>query len=442
MSRKLLADLYAQAIHAVDPRRVMPQCTQAAAGEWRFERAGRRVVIAKAAAAGARLRVIGLGKAADTFAEGLLASLPPGFVIDEALVVCRQAPQAGALPDDWQVCLGDHPLPGARSLAAGHAVLDFADAARAGDHHIVLLTGGASALCAAPASGVGLDDKIKATQLLMHAGAPIAEINALRKRLSAVKGGRLGARLASRGASVVTLAVSDVEGDDPAVIGSGPTIADASAVGDLQETLHRRGLWALMPPAVRARIEADLAAEAPTTGAAAASSSVFATVATLDDALAALVAAGERAGLRVVSLGRSLYGEVAAHAEQIASCLRGMRGAGPALLVAGGEPVLRVAGDGLGGRAQELALRVALGIAEAEGVTLLAAGTDGIDGPTCAAGGFADGGTVARIAAAGLDVRQVLARNDSHAALSSAGDLFVTGPTGTNVADVVVAWVA
>ncbi|NBU24050.1 MAG: DUF4147 domain-containing protein [Gammaproteobacteria bacterium] len=321
VSRQLLADLYGEAIRTVDPRRVMPQHTRAAGGEWRFERAGRRVTIAKPAAApGARLRVI-------------------------------------------------------------------------------------------------------------------AEINALRKRLSALKGGRLGARLAARGASVVTLAVSDVEGDDPAVIGSGPTVPDASGAVDLREMLDRRGLWSTMPPSVRARLEADLAAEF------AAAATPFVTVATLDDALAALVAAGERAGLRVVSLGRSLYGEVAMHASQLAAQLRGLRGGGPALLVAGGEPVLRVTGDGLGGRAQELALRVALEIAGVAGITLLAAGTDGIDGPTTAAGGFADGGTVARAMAAGTDPRKALTRNDSHPALSSAGDLFVTGPTGTNVADVVVAWV-
>jgi hydroxypyruvate reductase len=166
-----------------------------------------------------------------------------------------------------------------------------------------------------------------------------------------------------------------------------------------------------------------------------------AVVATLDDALAAVVAAGERRGLRVVSLGRSLYGEVAVHAAELAAQLRAVPRGAPTLVVAGGEPVLRVTGDGRGGRAQELALRVAQRIVGVEGVTLLAAGTDGIDGPTTAAGGFADGGTLARIAAAGLDVDRALERNDSHTALAAAGDLFVPGPTGTNVADVVVALV-
>lgn len=403
-ARALLAELYAEAVAAVDPRRVLTRHSRIEGVSWVFERAARRVALTPPdRGAGARLRVIGIGKAADTMAQGLLAALPAGFEVDDALIVCASSPAPGVLPTHWQVLVGDHPLPGVRSLAAGRAVSAFADAARAGDRHLVLLTGGASALCVSPAPGVTLEQKTAATRELMRSGAPIAALNALRKRLSTLKGGRLSALIEARGATVTTLAVSDVQGDDLSVIGSGPTVADAASV----------------PGAV---IDAVV-------------------VATLDDALAALIAAGERRGLRVVSLGRSLYGEVAVHAEQLAAQLGELARGTPTLLVAGGEPVLRVEGDGLGGRAQELALRVARGIAGLEGVTLLAAGTDGIDGPTIAAGGFADGGTLARIAATGLDVDRALERNDSYAVLAAAGDLFVPGPTGTNVADVVVALV-
>jgi hydroxypyruvate reductase len=416
-ARAPLADLYAEAVAAVDPRRVLPRHSHIEGVSWVFERGGRRVVLTPPArGTGARLRVIGIGKAADTMAMGLLAALPAGFEIDDALVICSAPPAPGVLPAHWQVLAGDHPLPGGRSLAAGHAVSAFADAARPGDRHLVLLTGGASALCVSPAPGVTLEQKMAATRALMHAGAPIAELNALRKRLSTLKGGRLATRIEARGATVATLAVSDVQGDDLSVIGSGPTVRGpvaASAAGVAAETVDA------------------------------------AVVATLDDALAAVVASGERRGLRVVFLGRTLYGEVAVHAAQLAERLLGIRrlaaaksgAVAPTLVVAGGEPVLRVTGDGRGGRAQELALRVAQRIMGVEGVTLLAAGTDGIDGPTTAAGGFADGGTLARIAAAGLDVDRALERNDSYAALAAAGDLFVPGPTGTNVADVVVALV-
>lgn len=407
-ARTLLAELFGEAVAAVDPRRVLPRHSRLEGASWVFERAARRVVLTPPVRGrGERLRVLGIGKAADAMAAGLCAALPRGFEVDEALIVCPTLPSPGVLPPHWEVMEGDHPLPGERSLAAGRAVSAFADAARAGDRHLVLLTGGASALCVAPAPGITLADKVAATRALMHAGAPIAELNALRKRLSTLKGGQLAARIEARGATLATLAVSDVQGDDLTVIGSGPTVPDAAA-GASQ------------------RVEA-------------------AVVATLDDALAAVVAAGERRGLRVISLGRTLYGDVATHGERLAARLRGISamdaGVAPTLVVAGGEPVLRVVGDGLGGRAQELALRVALGIAGLEGVTLLAAGTDGIDGPTAAAGAFADGGTQARIAAAGLDAERALARNDSNRALAAAGDLFVTGPTGTNVADVVVALV-
>ena len=143
----------------------------------------------------------------------------------------------------------------------------------------------------------------------------------------------------------------------------------------------------------------------------------------------------------MLRLGRSLYGEVTAHATEIASVLRRHRGEGPLWVVAGGEPVLRVQGGGRGGRAQELALRLAVALEGVPGITVLVAGTDGRDGPTEAAGGFGDGGTLARARATGCDPLAALADNDSNRALAAADDLFITGPTGTNVADLVVAWV-
>lgn len=442
LARGILIDLYREAVAAVDPGLVLPRHARIEQGAWVFERAGRRLALPLPdRASGARLRVIGIGKAAGVMAEGLLSSLSPQQCIDEALIVGLDAPPRGSLPDHWRVLDGDHPLPGERSLAAGRAVARFADEARPGDRHLVLLTGGASALCAAPPPGVTLADKVAATRLLMHAGAPIAELNALRKHLSMLKGGQLAACLEARGASVATLALSDVEGDDGAVIGSGPTVPDRSTYAEARAALERHGVWDRTPAAVRAHLEAGIAGARPETPKPGRGEAAFATVATLDDALAASAAAGGRRGLNTLSLGRTLHGDVAEHARQLAAALRGLRGTAPALLVAGGEPVLRVQGDGLGGRMQELALRVALEIAGETDITLLAAGTDGIDGPTVAAGAFADGGTLARMAAAGIDARAALSRSDSHRAMAAAGDLFVPGATRTNVADVVVALV-
>jgi hydroxypyruvate reductase len=340
-------------------------------------------------------------------------------------------------------------------VAAGQAVLAFASAARPADRHLLLLSGGASALCAAPAPGLTLADKDSALRALMRAGATIAELNTVRKHLSALKGGRLAAALmAAPGATrdaktalptLLTLAVSDVQGDDPAIIGSGPTVPDPTTYVDALEVLRRHALIERLPPAVRQHLEAGVAgyiSETPKPGRQGDSTGAYAVIATLDDALEAIAQAAASVGApRVLSLGRVLYGAVDAHAAQLAALLRQHRGEAPLLLVAGGEPVVRVSGEGRGGRAQELALRLAVELEGESGITVLVAGTDGRDGPTEAAGAFADGGTLARARKAGCDPRAALERNDSNRALGAAGDLFATGPTGTNVADLVVAWV-
>jgi glycerate-2-kinase len=327
----------------------------------------------------------------------------------------------------------------------------------------VLLSGGASALCAAPAGDLTLADKDFALRRLMRSGASIAELNVVRKHLSALKGGRLAVALARAAEppmtqslgwpALLTLALSDVAGDDPSVIGSGPTVADPSTYRQACDVLQRYDLYDGMSSALRRHLEAGLAgrlAETPKSAQDLGQDTAFATLATLDDALEAVAVAaaaaattvtGSAGAPQVLRLGRSLYGEVSAHATQIASVLRRHRSEGPLLLVAGGEPVLRVQGDGRGGRAQELALRLAVALEGVPGITALVAGTDGRDGPTEAAGGFADGGTLARARAAGCDPLAALADNDSNRVLAAADDLFITGPTGTNVADLVVAWV-
>jgi glycerate-2-kinase len=247
--------------------------------------------------------------------------------------------------------------------------------------------------------------------------------------------------------TLLTLALSDVAGDDPSVIGSGPTVADPSTYRQACDILQRYDLYDSVSRALRGHLEEGVAgrlAETPKSAQDLGQDTAFATLATLDDALeAAAVAAtaGSAGAPRVLRLGRSLYGEVTAHATEIASVLRRHRSEGPLWVVAGGEPVLRVQGDGRGGRAQELALRLAVALEGVPGITVLVAGTDGRDGPTEAAGGFADGGTLARARAAGCDPLAALADNDSNRALAAADDLFITGPTGTNVADLVVAWV-
>jgi glycerate-2-kinase len=470
--RQRLAALYDIAVAAVDPRRILLACSRLEQDRFVFERKGRAVALDRPdREAGGRWRILAIGKAAGSLAEGLMAvpgmdvgkgagvGAGVGTEMDEGLLVAQELPPPGALSAVWRQLPGDHPWPGERSVAAGQAVLAFASAARPADRHLVLLSGGASALCAAPAPGLTLADKDAVLRALMRAGATIAELNTVRKHLSALKGGRLAAALmAAPGVTrdtstalpkalptLLTLAVSDVQGDDPAIIGSGPTVPDPTTFGDALEVLRRHALIERLPPAVRQHLEAGVAgyiSETPKPGRQGDSTGAYAVIATLDEALEAIAQAAASVGApRVLSLGRVLYGAVGAHAAQLAALLRQHRGEAPLLLVAGGEPVVRVSGEGRGGRAQELALRLAVELEGESGITVMVAGTDGRDGPTEAAGAFADGGTLARARKAGCDPRAALARNDSNRALGAAGDLFTTGLTGTNVADLVVAWV-
>ncbi len=469
--RARLASFFFAAIAAVDPRQVLPRYARLEPDRFVFERPrfpgeGSASLSMPDRRAGGRLRVLAIGKAAISSAAGLRAVPGMDAALDEGLIVTPDLPQSEAWPAAWRCLAGDHPWPGERSLSVGRAVMKLAAAARPADRHLVLLSGGASALCSAPAGDLSLADKDFALRRLMRSGASIAELNVVRKHLSALKGGRLAVALARAAEppmtngpgwpTLLTLALSDVAGDDPSVIGSGPTVADPSTYRQACDILQRYGLYDSVSSALRGHLEEGVAgrlAETPKSAQDLGQDTAFATLATLDDALEAVAVAataanagaptvtGSAGAPRVLRLGRSLYGEVTAHATEIASVLRRHRGEGPLWVVAGGEPVLRVQGGGRGGRAQELALRLAVALEGVPGITVLVAGTDGRDGPTEAAGGFADGGTLARARATGCDPLAALADNDSNRALAAADDLFITGPTGTNVADLVVAWV-
>jgi hydroxypyruvate reductase len=418
--RAQLADFHAVGVRAVQGERVLAGHGAVVDGHWMFRRGGRALHLPLPdRARGGRLRVIGLGKAAFGMARGFRRSLQAARLdVDDGLLIVRDLPcdpgSTGPEGEPWRVLAGDHPLPGPRSEQAARALLEFIGQPSAADRFVVLLSGGASALCALPAPGVTLEEKRRITSELMHSGAPIAAINRVRRQLSALKGGKLAARLAP--AQFVTLAISDVPDDEPAVIGSAPTWRD-----DLPATSQ--------PP--------------------------YVVIAGLDDALEAMAQAAAAAGFVVTRFGRCLYGSVTTEVPRILAAIESLSAQGdrPQLLLAGGEPLVEVRGGGRGGRAQELALRLGVALSPGTGgawavhdvsarrqvgIVGLVAGTDGSDGPTAAAGGFFDAATPLRVAAAGLDLARVLADNDSHTALEAIGDLFVTGPTGTNVADVLM----
>ena len=389
--------------------------------------------------AAGRVWIVGAGKAAAGMAAGALEVLG-----DRVAGGTVTVPAGGPVPrlPGLEVWMASHPVPDTHGLAGATAALETARAAGEDDLVLCLLSGGASALWPAPPAGVSLSELRAATERLLRAGAPIAEVNAVRRHLSRIAGGWL-ARAAAP-ARVVTLAVSDVVGSAPDAIGSGPTVPDPTTFGDALEVLRRREVD--VPPAVRAHLQRGHLGEAPETPKPrdpAFARASYRVVASNRDALAAAAEEAERLGYRTVVVRDDMEGEAREVAAEVAALAWGAHAEGgparaPAALLLGGETTVTVRGPGRGGRSQELALAAALAIEGEPGVLVAAAGTDGRDGPTDAAGAMVDGGTVARGRAAGLEARDALERNDAHTFLRASGDLVVTGLTGTNVNDLVL----
>src|SRR6266571_6158954 len=328
-----------------------------------------------------------------------------------------------------------HPVPDAAGLAAAERTLALADGAQSSDLVLVLISGGASANWIAPAHGLALAEKQAVTRALLKSGASIGEINTVRKHLSRIKGGRLAAR--AYPARVVTLAVSDVPGDDPAVIGSGPTVPDPSTLADARDIVARHGLE--LPASVE-RALADRANETPKPGDPVFAGTEFRLIARPADAFRAAAAAVRAAGYECVFLGDRLEGEARKIAADHGRLARSIAAASRrAVILSGGELTVTIRGTGRGGPNQEYALALALEIAGANGIAALAGDTDGTDGGSGRAddpaGAYVDGTTLARARALGLDPAAFLANNDSTAFFARLGDLVVPGPTWTNVND-------
>jgi glycerate-2-kinase len=345
---------------------------------------------------------------------------------------------------DRFVADGAHPLPDARSAASGARALAMArEAAARGDALVVLLSGGASAMLCAPADPLSLDDKIEATRVLLRSGLAIAEINAVRKHLSAIKGGRLAA-CAGR---CVTYAISDVHApipDDPAVIGSGPAVADASTYGDGVAALRGAGAWEAFPAAAREHLSRGARGELPETpkpGDARLARAEFVLAGSRRDAMEGARAAALALGYDVETIDAPVLGEASAAAASFIDRVRATpraRARRPLCVVASGETTVTLpaaGGTAIGGRNQEFALAVLPTLADLGVCALASAGTDGVDGPTDAAGAIADSTSLSRAVALGLDPGAALRAHDSHPFFRALGDLVVTGPTGTNVGD-------
>lgn len=332
---------------------------------------------------------------------------------------------------------GGHPIPNEESERAGRRALQIAEALAPDETLLVLLSGGASALMAVPADGISLDDKRRTTERLLRASADIHALNTVRKHLSAIKGGWLAKRAAGQ---VRTFVLSDVVGDDVSVIASGPTVPDVSTFADARRLLERHGGPAAYPPAVVARIDRGVRGEiqeTPKRDDPRLAHPDIQVIAGRDAAMVGAVAKATDLGYHVVRVDEAVVGEARdaarTHMAAVAATAAGDRR--PLCIVSSGETTVHVTGHGKGGRNQEFALAAATVLADAPPTVVASVGTDGIDGPTDAAGAVADSTTIARAGARGLRPQPFLADNNAYAFFDALGDLIHTGPTGTNVGD-------
>jgi len=413
-ARAALRAIFDRAVASADPRRVLAAHLPAKPP------------------GGARTVVVGAGKSAALMALALEEAWPD--VEMSGLVVTRYG---HAVPTRRiEVMESSHPVPDANSELAARRILERVRGLGRGDLVIALISGGGSALLALPAPGLTLADKQAVNRALLASGATIHEMNCLRKHLSGIKGGRLAAAAAP--ARVVTLAISDVPGDDPAVIGSGPTVPDPTTFADARALVARYGL--ALSPEVAARLAQD-EDETPKPGEL--PQAEFRLIATPAMALRAAAEAVREAGLAPLILGDALEGESREMGTVLAGIARSVRAHGeplapPAVLLSGGESTVTIGRGpaGRGGRNTEFLLALAVALAGAPGIWAVAGDTDGIDGTEDAAGAIVAPDTLARARERGLDPRAMLDGHDSYGLFAATGDLLRSGPTLTNVNDI------
>lgn len=383
-----------------------------------------------------RLILLAAGKAAGSMTalaewHYLGSGLPPDQLIGHAVARHGYETTTRHIP----MVTAGHPVPDEGSIRSAERALDLARSATGDDLVLVLLSGGGSANWVAPAGDLTLSEKQAVNNVLLRSGAPIGEMNVVRKRLSRIKGGRLA--LAAAPARLVTLAISDVPGDEPTVIASGPTVPDPSSMADARAIVARYGLD--LPPAARVLLAED-ASETPKPGDPAFADSIFQIIARPQDAIAAAVTSARNAGYEPIDLGADLEGEARdVAADHAALALRLKSQGRRAAIISGGELTVTLRGTGRGGPNQEYALALAIALDAEPGIFALSGDTDGTDGgggeATDPAGAVIDPTTLVRAAKRGLVPAQSLADNDSTGFFEAIGDLLRTGPTLTNVND-------
>ena len=377
-----------------------------------------------------RTIVIGAGKASAEMARAVEAAWDgplEGIVLtrDGHAAPCRQI----------EIVEASHPVPDARGAAAAQRILHLVEHLSEDDLVIALISGGGSALLSVPAPGLTLDDKRALNTALLRSGAPIGEMNIVRKHVSAVKGGRLAAAI--HPATVVTLVISDVPGDDVAVIASGPTVPDASTFAEALEILARYSITEPMSAIAHLERAAD---ETPKPGDPRLAGAITHLIATPQMSLAAAAAVAQAAGVTPLILGDAIEGEAREVGRVMAgiarhAAMQGQPVPPPVVLISGGETTVTLRGDGRGGRNVEFLLSLAVALDGLPGVWAIAGDTDGVDGVEEIAGAQIAPDTLRRAAGLGLNPKASLANNDAHGFFEALGDQVITGPTRTNVND-------
>jgi hydroxypyruvate reductase len=394
---RLLGDCFAAGLEAVDPERCVAEHLDPVT-------------------VGPNPTVLALGKAAPAMARGAARAL--GVKQLDGVVVSNHA---AATPDGLELILGNHPVPGEGSLAGGRALLNAADRLGEGDVALVLISGGGSAIAELPVAGVTLRDIAATNDLLLRCGADIEQTNTIRRRLSSLKAGGLAAAISP--ARLVTLVISDVVGDSLQTIASGPTVAGSDRPESALEVVEALDIAEQLPPAVM-KVLGEVTGSpfrAP--------DQVIKVIAGGSVAAHAAAASARQQGFPAAVIDTRLVGEASLAAAEALDRRRG------SVSVYAGETTVNVTGDGIGGRNHEAALTAATLLEGRSGLFFLAAGTDGIDGSTDAAGAIADGTTLHRARAQGLSAAEALGNNDSGNFFAALGDQVITGPTGTNVGD-------
>ena len=408
--RALLRQLFDAAIASADPRLVVPAHVPAPPR-------GRTVVV-------------GAGKASAAMAQAFERSWTGDL---SGLVITRYGPAVRC--ERIEIVESAHPVPDAHGEAAARRMLDQVKGLTADDLVVALVSGGGSALMPLPAPGLTLADKQAINRALLRSGAAIGEMNAVRKHLSAIKGGRLA--VAAHPARVATLLISDVPGDDPAVIASGPTVPDASTFAEARAVLAHYGITG--PASVIRHLEAAQN-ETPKPGDPAFAGDEVRVIARPQQALEAAAGLARSAGLMPVILGDAIEGEAREVARVMAGIARQVRrhgqpAAAPCVLLSGGETTVTVRGNGRGGRNVEFLLALAIALGSEAAVSAIAGDTDGVDGAEEVAGAIITPDTLARAGALGLSPAHLLENNDAHSFFAALGDQIITGPTLTNVND-------